>query len=88
MTRRASLFVGGDTGPMHLAAALGVPIVALFGPTRPERNGPYGTRSVVLRSEGSVDNMSHVDTPDAGLLSITPAQVIAAADSLLKDINA
>ena len=50
LTRRASLFIGGDTGPMHLAAALRVPVVALFGPTRPERNGPYGTRSVVLRS--------------------------------------
>ena len=56
LTRRASLFVGGDTGPMHLAAALRVPVVALFGPTRPERNGPYGTRSIVLRNPESVDN--------------------------------
>jgi len=84
LTRRASLFVGGDTGPMHLAAALGVPVVALFGPTQPERNGPYATRSVVLRSPDSVDNMSHIDDPDAGLLSITPQQVIASADSLLQ----
>jgi len=85
LTRRASLFVGGDTGPMHLAAALGVPVVALFGPTRPERNGPYRTRSVVLRSPESTDNMSHVDQPDAGLQSITAEQAIAAADSLLKE---
>ncbi len=41
---------------MHLAAALRVPVVALFGPTRPERNGPYGTRSIVLRNPESVDN--------------------------------
>jgi heptosyltransferase-1 len=88
LTRRASLFLGGDTGPMHLAAALGVPVVALFGPTRPDRNGPYATRSKVLRNEESVDSMSHVDAPDAGLMSIAPEQAIAAADSLLKDINA
>lgn len=85
LTRRASLFVGGDTGPMHLAAALGVPVVALFGPTRPERNGPYATRAVVLRSPESVDNSSHTDHPDAGLQSIEPGKVIAAADGLLKD---
>ena len=63
LTRRASLFVGGDTGPMHLAAALGVPVVALFGPTRPERNGPYATRSIVLRSRDSLDNSSHTQRP-------------------------
>ena len=50
LTRRARLFIGGDTGPMHLAAALGVPVVAIFGPTDPARNGPFGTRSIVLRS--------------------------------------
>jgi heptosyltransferase-1 len=87
LTRRASLFVGGDTGPMHLAAALGVPVVALFGPTRPDRNGPYATRSVTLRSRESVDNSSHVNAPDTGLQSIPPDQVIATADSLLKDLN-
>ena len=85
ITRRASLFVGGDTGPMHLAAALGVTVVALFGPTRPERNGPYATRSVVLRSRDSLDNSSHTQTPDEGLQSIEPQQVIAAADELMRE---
>jgi heptosyltransferase-1 len=83
ITRRARLFLGGDTGPMHLAAALGVPVVALFGPTRPERNGPYGIRSIVLRSPASVDNRSHVADADPGLVSIRPAEVIAAVDGLL-----
>jgi heptosyltransferase-1 len=87
LTRRASLFVGGDTGPMHLAAALEVPVVALFGPTRPDRNGPYATRSIVLRSPESVDNRSHVEHPDTGLLSITPEEVISAANELLKERN-
>jgi heptosyltransferase I len=83
LTRRASLFIGGDTGPMHLAAALHVPVVALFGPTRPERNGPYGTKSIVLRNPESPDNSSHTDQPDEGLMAIQPQAVIEAADQLL-----
>ena len=47
LTRRASLFIGGDTGPMHLANALGVPVVALFGPTDPARTGPYPPQSTI-----------------------------------------
>ena len=82
LTRRAGLFVGGDTGPMHLAAALRVPVVALFGPTRPDRNGPYGTRNVVLRNPESLDKTTHTDRPDEGLVSIDPETVIAAADQL------
>ena len=87
LTRRASLFVGGDTGPMHLAAALRVPVVALFGPTLPERNGPYATRSVVLRSSESVYNSSHTDQPDAALLAIQPQAVIDAAEQLLEEMG-
>src|SRR5207237_10560450 len=48
-TRRARLFIGGDTGPMHLAAALRIPVVGIFCPTDPARNGPFGTLSIVLR---------------------------------------
>jgi heptosyltransferase-1 len=83
LTRRARLFIGGDTGPMHLAAALRVPVVALFGPTRPERNGPFGTPNVVLRSPESVYNTTHTDRHDEGLISIQPEAVIEAADQLL-----
>lgn len=52
LCRRARLFVGCDTGPMHLAAAVGLPVVALFGPADPRRTGPWspsGSRHVVLR---------------------------------------
>ena len=50
LARRARLFVGGDTGPMHLAAAAGTPIVAIFGPTSARRNGPFcATDRVVER---------------------------------------
>jgi heptosyltransferase-1 len=70
LTRRARLFVGGDTGPMHLAAALRVAVVAIFGPTDPARNGPYGTRSVVLRSSASSTSHARRSQPDEGLLEI------------------
>lgn len=48
--RRAHLVVGNDTGPLHLAAALGIRTVGLYGPTRPEVNGPYGPHVRVVRS--------------------------------------
>jgi heptosyltransferase-1 len=83
LTRRASLFIGGDTGPMHLAAALNVPVVALFGPTNPLRNGPFGTESIVLRSNSSVTSHARRKEPEAGLLEITADQVVTAAKKLL-----
>ncbi len=52
-TRRATAVVGVDSGPMHLAAALGKPGVAIFGPTDEARNGPYGGSLKVLRAPGS-----------------------------------
>jgi len=84
ITRHAQLFIGGDTGPMHLAAAVHVPVVAIFGPTNPARNGPYGTRSVVLRSPGSVTTHSRSSRPDPGLLTISTNDVITAARQLLR----
>jgi ADP-heptose:LPS heptosyltransferase len=48
LARRASLFVGGDTGPLHLAAASGTPIVGLYGPTSPERNGPFDSKDITV----------------------------------------
>jgi heptosyltransferase-1 len=48
--RTASVVISTDTGPMHLAAAVGTPVVALFGPTAPWRTGPYGEGHVVLRA--------------------------------------
>lgn len=48
LARRAELFVGGDTGPLHIAAACGTPIVGLYGPTSPERNGPFDPLDVTV----------------------------------------
>jgi heptosyltransferase-1 len=83
LTRRARLFIGGDTGPMHLAAALKIPVVAIFGPTNPARNGPFGTRSVVLRSASSTTDHTRRGEPEHGLLEITVAEVVAATRKLL-----
>jgi len=85
LTRRARLFIGGDTGPMHLAAGLRVPVVAIFGPTDPARNGPYATRSIVLRSSTSLTSHSRRSQPEEGLLEITADAVAQAARELLAD---
>jgi heptosyltransferase-1 len=54
LLRNAVCTVGGDTGPLHLAVALGTPAVAIFGPTDPARNGPY-------RMDGRPDNTASID---------------------------
>jgi lipopolysaccharide heptosyltransferase I len=48
LARAAALFVSGDTGPLHIATAVGTPTVSLFGPTDPDRNGPYAPDDVVV----------------------------------------
>ncbi len=48
LIRGAALFIGNDSGPLHLAALLGVPVVGLFGPAPPERTAPYASRGVFL----------------------------------------
>ncbi|HEY6352585.1 MAG TPA: lipopolysaccharide heptosyltransferase I [Candidatus Angelobacter sp.] len=84
LTRRARLFLGGDTGPLHLAAALGIPVVGLFGPTDPARTGPFGTGAVALRHQESKTTFSHHKHPDEGLLKITVDEVVSAARHLLR----
>jgi lipopolysaccharide heptosyltransferase I len=83
LTRRARLFIGGDTGPMHLAAALRIPVVGIFGPTNPARNGPFGTSSIVLRNPASPTTHARHAQPDEGLLEIRTEEVVAAARRLL-----
>ena len=78
LTRHARIFIGGDTGPLHLAAALGIPVVALFGPTDPARTGPFGTHAVALRHPESETTFSHHAHTEAGLLKITAEEVISA----------
>jgi heptosyltransferase-1 len=83
ITRRAALVIGGDTGPVHLASALDIPVVGIFGPTDPARNGPFGGCFRVLRHPESKRDHTRHAAPEAGLLTITSGDVIRAAMELL-----
>ena len=89
LVRRAAVVIGGDTGPIHLAAALDRPIVAIFGPTDPARNGPWitPTRSRILRDDSSVTSHKRKKQAEPGLLRIPVEDVTAAAFELLGQAN-
>ncbi len=83
LARRVALVIAGDTGPLHLACALGRPVVGIYGPTDPSRNGPFGTRFKVLRSPASRRDHKRHAAPEPGLLTIQPQDVLLAAEELL-----
>jgi heptosyltransferase-1 len=85
MTRRSVLVIGGDTGPAHLACALGKRVVGIYGPTDPARNGPWGVPFRVLRHPESRRDHSRRDAPEAGLLTIEPEEVLEAVDELMDE---
>jgi ADP-heptose:LPS heptosyltransferase len=85
IARRAQLFVASDTGPLHIAAAVGTPCVGLYGPWPAETNGPYGPQHLAvqkMRLEGSTrdrraagpEYMEAIDVPS----------VCAACDQVLR----
>ena len=76
--RRAAAVIGVDSGPLHLAAALGKPGVAIFGPTDPARNGPYGGTLTVLRSASAATTYKRHTEIDPGMRAITPEMVVEA----------
>jgi heptosyltransferase I len=84
LLRKSRLFIGGDTGPMHLANLMRVPVVAVFGPTNPERNGPFYSPFEVVRHESSATDYSHKSREHEGLANTTSAEVYEAARRLLK----
>jgi heptosyltransferase-1 len=83
-TRRATAVIGVDSGPMHLAAALQKPGVAIFGPTDPERNGPYGKSMKVLRSPDAETSYKRRAEIDESMRAITPDEVLAALEAQLQ----
>jgi heptosyltransferase-1 len=84
LLRRAALVIGGDSGPVHLAAALGTPVVALFGPTDPARNGPWGTGPIaILRDPASLTSYKRSAGPDPGLANISVQAVLETLRQLL-----
>jgi heptosyltransferase-1 len=78
LLRNAACIVAGDTGPLHLAVALGTPAVALFGPTDPARNGPYRSRDIVLRTKDVVSTYARNDQPHPSILAIQVDDVLDA----------
>jgi heptosyltransferase-1 len=62
--RHAKLVIGADTGPLHLAAALGTPLVGLYGPTDPARNGPFGQLDRVVSTFGRGKSMHDIAVDD------------------------
>ncbi|MFW5989709.1 MAG: lipopolysaccharide heptosyltransferase I [Desulfosudaceae bacterium] len=80
---QADLVISTDTGPMHLAAATGTPVVALFGPTAPWRTGPYGDRHQVVRRPLSCSPCyQRTCRTRECLRSITVEEVLVAVDEL------
>jgi heptosyltransferase-1 len=83
-TRRAAAVLGLDSGPLHLAAALEKPGVALFGPTDPARNGPYGNSIRVLRDPEAITayrargDYRRGDQPDPSMCALKPPMVAEA----------
>jgi heptosyltransferase-1 len=74
----AQCIVGGDTGPLHLAIALGTKAVAIFGPTNPARNGPYPPQHFVLRDPTAGTTHKRESETNPSLLKISVAQVFDA----------
>jgi heptosyltransferase I len=84
LARRARLFVGADTGPLHLAAAVGTPCVGLYGPWPASRHGPYGPQNIALQKmffEGPA--RARRTAPPVYMESITVAMVCEACDRIL-----
>jgi lipopolysaccharide heptosyltransferase I len=85
LCRAAHLMVSGDTGPLHIAAAAGTPTVAIFGPTDPERNGPWAAQDVTISRHATCD--CHYERrchrPDWCLADVQVAEVTAAIQQRL-----
>jgi len=85
--KRLDVLVCNDTGPMHLAAAVGTPVVALFGPTDPAQTGPWGEGHTVLRPppgpEGYPDHRSYKHVDASFIAQITVEDVVTAVEKRL-----
>lgn len=83
-SRRAKLFVGSDTGPLHIAAAVGTPCVGLFGPMPKERNGPYGRQHIAIQSTHAPEEGESIrKAGPESMQAISVAQVCSACDQIL-----
>ncbi len=84
LIRRSRLMLGGDTGPTHLARALGTPALMVMGPTDPERHGPYGEpENALFKRLACSFCYQRLDETKACLLEVPPRRVAERAAALL-----
>lgn len=87
LLRGAKFLVAGDTGPLHVASALSTPVVGLYGPTDPARNGPYSPRDIVVRKARPEETTyRRGKTPSSAMLAITVEEVLDAVERRLKNV--
>ena len=85
LARGAALMISGDTGPTHIAAAVGTPIVGLFGPTRPARNGPWSAADIAVTRDAICEchHLRRCRRATMCLMDIEIAEVLDAVDRRL-----
>jgi heptosyltransferase-1 len=86
LARGAAVMVSGDTGPTHIAAAVGTPLVSLFGPTRPQRNGPWSPKDIAVSRDAicQCHHLRRCRMPTMCLLDIQVDEVVDAVDRRLE----
>ena len=88
LSRRCKLLVGNDTGPMHVAAASGTPVITLFGPADPERSRPWGRDHIVIKKDLPCSPCSRIVCEELNCMkSITVEDVFQAVRVQLKRIK-
>jgi ADP-heptose:LPS heptosyltransferase len=84
LARRARLFIGSDTGPLHIAAAVGTPCVGLYGPMPASRCGPYGEQHIALQNALPAEKLRNRKRASNDLMLLIAAEeVCAACDEIL-----
>jgi ADP-heptose:LPS heptosyltransferase len=86
--RRCDLYIGGDTGPLHIASFVGTPIVAIFGPTHPVENEPAGPHRVVRKEVGCNPCHKYSCEDLACMRSVTVDDVFGAVQEILNERGA
>lgn len=85
LCRRARMFIGSDTGPLHLAAAVGTPCVGLYGPMPAERNGPYGPQHIAIqKAHFTGSSRQRRQAPPNLMLAIQVEDVLAGCAEILR----
>ena len=89
LAREATVMVSGDTGPMHIAAAVATPVVGIFRPTRPSRNGPWSAEDVTVTRDQvcQCHHLRRCTVDRVCLLDIDVTEVVAAVESRLAVVD-